>query len=242
MSSNEGPADHGPKSEMQTETADAAPEAELGSPTATSHDGSEVTEPNASDEAAPEARSDGDASQAAAEEALAPVKANWAERVVSRLEAVERAAEEFHRRAAHRESIIDRLHAENRELRAGETQAVLEPVIADLVRLLDALNNEARRIEPLADGAQPAAMLRSFASDVELILDRCGVEVFSAEPGAPYQRGQHRPVGIVVTEEPARHNTIASIVGVGLRDRMGNVRRPVPARFFSCADVAACTD
>ena len=42
---------------------------------------------------------------------------------------------EFHRRAAHRESVIDRLHEENQRLRDGLGRLLLGPVMADLIRL-----------------------------------------------------------------------------------------------------------
>ena len=58
--------------------------------------------------------------------------------LASRLGRVEEQLADFHRRAAHRESVIDRLHEENQQLRAGRT-AILEPVIADLIRLYDQL-------------------------------------------------------------------------------------------------------
>jgi molecular chaperone GrpE (heat shock protein) len=69
-----------------------------------------------------------------------------AEEMVRRLGQVEEQVAEFHRRSAHRESVIDRLHEENQRLLAGLGKAVLEPVVADLIRLYDQLDREARRL------------------------------------------------------------------------------------------------
>ena len=71
--------------------------------------------------------------------------------LAGRFDKVEGQLSEFHRRSAHRESIIDRLHEENQRLRGGIERAVLDPVVADLIRLYDQLSQEARRLE--ADGA-----------------------------------------------------------------------------------------
>jgi molecular chaperone GrpE len=148
-------------------------------------------------------------------------------KVIDRLGEVERQLAEFHRRSAHREAVIDRLHEENQRMRGGIARAILEPIVADLVRLHDQLDHEARR------RGDDGVMFRSFADDVELILDRCGLEVFSAAPGDPFQHDRHRPLAVVPTDDMARDNTVADVVAVGFAEReTGRVRRPVQARFY----------
>ncbi len=143
-----------------------------------------------------------------------------------RLGAVEEQLGEFHRRAAHREQIIDRLHEENQRLRQGEHRVVLEPVVADLIRLHDQLSREARRA-----GADDG-LVGSFAEEVAEILDRCGIEVFAAAPGESYQSDRHRPLAVVPTSDPELHNTVAEAVAAGFYDReTSRVRRPAQARF-----------
>jgi molecular chaperone GrpE (heat shock protein) len=149
--------------------------------------------------------------------------------LAGRLGKVEEQLADFHRRSAHRESVIDSLHEENQRLRGGIGRIILEPVVADLIRLYDEIEREARRLD--TDG-RDGTMLRSFADDVAQILDRCGIEIFSAEPGDPFQRGRHRPVGVVPCNEESRHNTVAEVVAAGFYERdTGRVRRPVHARF-----------
>ena len=151
-----------------------------------------------------------------------------AEEMVRRLGQVEEQVAEFHRRSAHRESVIDRLHEENQRLLAGLGKAVLEPVVADLIRLYDQLDREARRLG--AEGAGP--VLHSFADDVALILDRCGLEVFTAEPGEVFQPDRHRPLSVVPSDDETLHNTVAEAVAAGFTEReTGRVRRPAQARF-----------
>jgi molecular chaperone GrpE len=148
-------------------------------------------------------------------------------RVLERLAAIEAQLAEFNRRASHREAVIDRLHAENQELRSGVRRAILEPAVVDLIRLHDGLCREAGRV---ADEVT-AGLVSSFAGDVELILDRCGLELFTAEPGDPYRPGEHRPVAVVATKDRKRDNTIAEVVSPGFREREGSrVRRPAQVR------------
>lgn len=147
--------------------------------------------------------------------------------VGDRLGRVEAQVAEFHRRSAHRETVIDRLHEENQRLRAGADRAVLQPVVADLIRLYDQLDREARRL-----GAEAGALLRSFADDVALILDRCGLEVFTADPGEPFQHDRHRPLAVVPCEDESKHNTVAEVIAAGFAERdTGRIRRPLQARF-----------
>jgi molecular chaperone GrpE (heat shock protein) len=142
----------------------------------------------------------------------------------ARLGAVEEQLQGFNRRATHREQIIDRLHEENQSLRQGEHRIVLEPVIADLIRLHDQLAREARR--------DPDGVLPSFVAEVAEILDRCGIEVFEAQPREAYRTDRHRPLAVVPTTDPELHNTVAEPIAAGFLDRhAGRIRRPAQARF-----------
>jgi molecular chaperone GrpE len=161
-----------------------------------------------------------------------PDEANPGE-VASRLEQVERQLAEFHRRAAHRESVIDRLHADNQVLRNGLGRIVLEPVVTDLIRLHDQLSREAGR---LAAASQDAQLTRSFAADVAQILERCGIEVYTGEPGEPFDRSRHRPLAVVSCADESQHNTLAEVITSGFTEReTGRVRRPLQARFYQYA-------
>jgi len=140
---------------------------------------------------------------------------------------------EFHRRSAHRELVIDRLHEENARLLGGLSKAILEPVVADLIRLHDDVGREVRRLKEIG---QDERLLRSFAEDLEQILDRCGFDVFMAEPGDPFDRQRHRPLAVVDCQDESRHNTVAEVTSAGFAEReTGRVRRPVQARFYRCA-------
>lgn len=145
------------------------------------------------------------------------------------MDRIERHLAESHRRAAHRETVIDRLHEENQRLRDGFGRLLLEPVTADLIRLHDQLTREANRL----DGAgQDGRLLRSFTDEVELILDRCGIDTFSAAPGDAFEGGRHRAVGVVPCADESQHNTVAEVVAAGFYERdTSQVRRPLQARF-----------
>jgi hypothetical protein len=141
------------------------------------------------------------------------------------------AIEEFHRRSAHRETVIDRLHDENQELRSGMRRVLLDPVVTDLLRLHDGLSRQAARLVG-QEQAGVADLFTSFAEDVELALDRCGMEVFTAEPREEFSASCHHVAGFEPCDDPSLHNTVAGVVAKGLREReTGRIRRAVKARF-----------
>jgi molecular chaperone GrpE len=128
--------------------------------------------------------------------------------LAGRLGKLEEQLAEFHQRSAHRESVIDRLHEENQRLHSG------------MERIIEA-------------GDQDALLLRSFADDIAQILDRCGIELFSASPGDPFERGRHRPLTIVACDDNSRHNTVAEVIAAGFGEReTGRVRRAAQVRVF----------
>ncbi|GIF08386.1 molecular chaperone GrpE [Actinoplanes siamensis] len=147
------------------------------------------------------------------------------------LERIEAQLAEFHRRSAHRESIIDRLHAENQEFRDGLRRVILEPVVSDLLRLHDSMAREAGRL--VADDPRASKLLAGFADDVTLAVERCGYELFPAVPGEAFTAGRHAPAGTVPTDDPSRDRTVAEPLAAGLLEiETQKVRRPARARLY----------
>jgi molecular chaperone GrpE len=153
--------------------------------------------------------------------------------ILERLRALEEQGADYNDRAAHREAVINRLHEENEGLRKDLQRSVFDPIVADLIRLFDGVSKDLDRLS--GDGADPRIvdLLVSYADDLELILDRCGIEPFSAAVGDSLVVSEHTVVGIVETAEESRNNTVASVVAAGFRERAtGRVKRPVKAHFY----------
>jgi len=149
-----------------------------------------------------------------------------------RLRKLEEQGVEYNRRSAHREAVIDRLYLENQKLQDEARGLAFDPIAADLMRLYDGLHREARR---LAESEAPdiAKLLESYAEDVELILDRCGLDSFTAAPGDPFKAGEHAVVATVESSQEDENNTSAAVTAVGFRQRAtGQVKRPVRATFY----------
>jgi molecular chaperone GrpE len=160
-------------------------------------------------------------------------------RVFERLDVLVAQGAEYHRRSAHREAVIDRLHEENQKLRDEVRASVFDPITADLMRLYESFRRDADRLTESGADLGLVKLMESYADDVELILDRCGLEPFSATVGEPFRRGDHVVAGTVETSDPAQRDRIAEVIAVGFRDRAtGQIKRPLRAKFYR-PDVSA---
>lgn len=125
-------------------------------------------------------------------------------------------------RAAARERVIDRLHEENQQLKAGERQNLLRPVITDLYRLRDDLLKQAGGLPADFGAERAAALLVSYAQTVELALERAGVLPVRPDVGDGFDARMHRASGIVPAAEPDADATVAEVVCDGYRDTVSD--------------------
>ncbi|MFC4532306.1 nucleotide exchange factor GrpE [Sphaerisporangium dianthi] len=127
------------------------------------------------------------------------------EELTRRVAALIEAAGREHERAAHREQVIDRLHAENQQLRHGLLQEALTPVRARLYRLHDTVAREAARwrgpAHPPAELAGP--LFSAIAEEVAEVLGRTGAERAGVRAGDAYDPALHRPAGTSPVAEEA---------------------------------------
>jgi molecular chaperone GrpE (heat shock protein) len=125
-----------------------------------------------------------------------------------------------------REQIIDRLHQENQELRAGEIWQAVAPLARDLIRLYDDLKQTGDRYgarsEP--ESGEAARDFTAFKLAVEDILYRHGVDQYGAEHRSPFNPREHKAVGVVPTNDESLDRTIARVVRGGFRKESKIVR------------------
>jgi molecular chaperone GrpE len=137
-------------------------------------------------------------------------------------------------RAAHRERVIDRQHADIERLRSAERSGLLRPVVTDLCRLRNDLLRQADELARRAGAdqlplTQVTSLLASFADVVEAALERCGVAVMPAEPGVPFEPGRQHAVSSIEVTEPALYQTVAGVLAPGYLEIDGG-RTVIPAR------------
>jgi molecular chaperone GrpE (heat shock protein) len=122
---------------------------------------------------------------------------------------------------------IDKLHAENQRLRAGEVFQVVAPIARDLVRLRDqALQLDAAAPEP---GRGDAALIERQLTQ---ILARLGVEVFVPAEGDPFDAALHQGVGRRPTPDAALDGTVAAVRRPGFTSPDGRPLRPAEVEVW----------
>jgi molecular chaperone GrpE (heat shock protein) len=156
--------------------------------------------------------------------------------IPSKLEALLSSMEKEHERAAFRESVIDRLHAENQQLRRGELEALLDPVRGGLFRVHDMARRAAEQCRAAAQGG--AELLDAVADEAADVLRSVGVERFEVSPGEDYDATRHRSVGAVAVDEAWRDRTVFDARSAGFTAPGGRVIRKanvVVARYSGAA-------
>jgi len=133
-------------------------------------------------------------------------------------------------RAAARERVIDRQHAEIERLRSAERSGVLRPVVTDLCRLRNDLLRQAGTVPEGMSQQQVSTLLTSFADVVEDALERCGVATMPAAVGSPFVAGRQQVASTVEVDDPAADGTVAAVVQDGYAEIDGG-RVVLPARI-----------
>jgi molecular chaperone GrpE len=132
-------------------------------------------------------------------------------------------------RAAARERVIDRQHADIERLRAVERVGAMRPLITDLCLLRNDLLRQATTLPADISAERVAGLLESFAVTVEESLLRCGVEVQPREVGGRFAPGRQQVARVIEVDDPDRDGTVAEIVQDGYAEIDGG-RVVAPAR------------
>jgi molecular chaperone GrpE (heat shock protein) len=180
----------------------------------------EVTPPEPGPDTAPEEIAAGDGEPG-----------EWVGAVLRELAELRTEVGREHDRAAARELTIDRLHDDNQRLRAGERALLLRPLLTDLQRLRHEMVRTAAGLPEQFSGAQAAGLLRSYAEDLELTLERGGVAVVCPEAGVAFDPSRHRAAGTVPAIEPEQDATVAEVLLDGYHDvQTGRTVTPAAVR------------
>lgn len=140
--------------------------------------------------------------------------------------------EESQRLLSRQSDLVDRLHAENRELRAGELRNAQLPLIRDLVRLHDDVG---RMREAAGENGDDLRVAQESLIDT---LARNGVEVYAPGHGEVFDPRLHAAAGTEPTAEESLDKTVVEIVRRGFRWDSGDVIRVAEVRAYRYRDAA----
>ena len=130
-----------------------------------------------------------------------------------KLDALQIAFDREVRAEATREKVVDRLHAELQEYKAGLILGILRPIFIDLIQLHDDIGKMA--ITEGESNPEIARML-TYQQAIEDILYRQGVETYHLEDDTFDPRRQ-RALTTVTTEEPNLNKKVAARIRKGFQ-------------------------
>lgn len=159
------------------------------------------------------------------EEVLTPELAMAVKELDTRLE-------ESLRLLARQSDLVDRLHVENQELRAGELRNAQLPLIRDLLRLHDDVG---RMREAAGESEHDLRLVQDGLSDT---LARNGVEAFSPGHGDPFDPRFHAAAGVEPAEDKALDKAVAEVMRQGFRWESGDTIRVAEVRAYRYRDAA----
>ncbi len=152
--------------------------------------------------------------------------------IAAALASLEERLAESQRLLDHRLGIVDRLHAENQELRAGELRNAQLPLVRDLLRLHDDVGRLREAV-----GEQDGDLRLIHETLVEL-LERNGVASFAPQPGEPFDPQLHAAAGTEPTGDEALDRSVSDVLRGGFRWDSGEVIRVAEVRAYRYRDAS----
>lgn len=142
------------------------------------------------------------------------------------LDTLRRDLEESNRISREREASIAKLHEENQALRKGEHFQLRLPLFRDIIRLHDDLLDAALHASAANPGSPSSQTLADFATAIEDLLFRHGVDCLRPALGEPVNLDQHQIMDTRATSTPETDRTLAGIMRPGFA-LDGRMIRPV---------------
>jgi molecular chaperone GrpE (heat shock protein) len=114
---------------------------------------------------------------------------------------------------------LDHVHRRNEELAAEARSRADEPLVRDLLLLVDSCGRTARSWAERAEAepADVATALIGVAEDLTLVLARAGVEAFEPELGQAFDRRSARAVRVEPAPAPEASGRVVKVLRPGYR-------------------------
>lgn len=114
---------------------------------------------------------------------------------------------------------LDRVHRRNDELVEQARSRADEPLVRDLVLLVDSCTRTARgwAEQDAAGPADVADALAGVADDLRMVLARAGVEAFEPEPGEAFDRRTARAVRVEAVADADGDGRVVAVLRPGYR-------------------------
>lgn len=129
-------------------------------------------------------------------------------------------SELFQARILHTEredKIIDQMHQELQRYKEDLYAQLVRPILLDVVEVRDSIMRVGAAYRAKQPGEQdiPNKTFSDYAYDLQDILEKNGVEIYSGQPGEPFVPVRQRAVKKVATPDQALHGMVAESLSCG---------------------------
>jgi len=142
------------------------------------------------------------------------------------LEKLNSRLEESQRLLARQTDLVDRLHTENGELRAGELRSAQLPLVRDLLRLHDDVG---RMRDAVGEADHDLRIVQESLVDT---LVRSGIQPFAPESGEIFDPRLHTAAGVEPTDKRELDKAVVEVVKQGFRWESGDTIRVAEVRAY----------
>ena len=117
----------------------------------------------------------------------------------------------------HEEKIVDKMHSELQRYKEDLYSQLVRPILMDVIEIRDSIRRMAdvRKNKPLEEQSIPLKDFTIFIDEIDIILDKNNIEVYSSTSGSDFVPVRQRVTQKVVTHDQALHGKIASSLSDG---------------------------
>lgn len=121
------------------------------------------------------------------------------------------------RHTEHEEQIVTQMHTELQIYKGDMYAQLIRPVLLDIIDVRDSILRMADAYIKKPDGEQniPNKTFAEYATNIQDILDKNGVEIYKSNPGDDFVPVKQRAIKKVVTGNKELHGKVAESLGCG---------------------------
>lgn len=149
------------------------------------------------------------------------------ESILTTVKRIAAAADLFNARSTAQESIIEKLHDANQQLRIGEAEEWFLPVRLALVQLYGDLQSYQASLSESDELREVLSKVTGFVARVEQLLDSLDLVPLGTKVGDVFDARQQLGIKSIATEDVTLANTVAAVERMGFR----KPNRPKPEAY-----------
>jgi len=117
----------------------------------------------------------------------------------------------------HEEKIVDQMHRELQKYKEDMYSQLVRPILLDIIEIRDSIlkMSSVYRNKPEGEQNIPLETFETYASDVQILLEKNNIEIYKSETGADFVPVRQRVIKKITTTDENLHGKIAESLSDG---------------------------